>query len=58
MLEDILQKPTVYSEEEVQRLMIALSGIHHKRAGEMGEFFSRQLYLGETMYVVLKEMMK
>lgn len=58
LLENILQKRTVYSDEEVQRLMIALSGIHHKRAREMGEFFSRQPYLGETLYVVLEEMMK
>lgn len=47
-----------YTEKDVCILMRALGAMRHKRLFEMGNYFSRHNYSGDTLYVILESMMR
>lgn len=47
-----------YTEDDVCILMKALGAMRHKRLFEMGDYFSRHNYTGDTLYVILESMMR
>lgn len=47
-----------YTEEDVCILMRALGAMRHKRLFEMGDYFSRHNYSGDTLHVILESMMR
>lgn len=47
-----------HTEEDVCILMRALGAMRHKRLFEMGDYFVRRNYSGDTLYVILESMMR
>lgn len=47
-----------HTEEDVCILMRALGAMRHKRLFEMGDYFIRCNYSGDTLYVILESMMR